>query len=129
MMAAAMIAVAISLAVASGLHLSGTAQGRSTPFNGTHAGIAEAVIGAVLFTAAILMFRRTEFARVIGIAAAGFAIAGFLVGLRFTTLGGHWPDIAYHLSVLPLLLAIVWILSRSDRKRHPTPTDPQELLS
>jgi hypothetical protein len=124
-----MISLALSLAMASGLHLSGVAKGRSHPFNPTHAGIAEAVIGAVLFVAAIAMLRRTNSARVIGIAAASFAIAGFLVGLRFTTLGGHWPDIAYHLTVLPILLASVLVLGRSDQGGHVTPTNPQESLA
>jgi hypothetical protein len=127
--AAVMICLAASLAVASGLHLSGAATGRSDPFNPVHAGIAEAVIGAVLLTAAIAMLRRTASGRAIGLAAAGFAIVGFLVGLRFTTVGGHWPDIAYHLIVLPILVALVLILGRSDRGGHLTPTNPQELLS
>jgi peptidoglycan/LPS O-acetylase OafA/YrhL len=124
-----MIFLAASLAVASGMHLSGVAKGRSAPFNPTEAGIAEAVIGAVLLAAAIPMLRRTASARLIGIAGAAFAIVGFLFGLMFTTLGGHWPDIAYHLTVLPMLFAIVLILGRSDREGHPTSRNQQELLS
>jgi peptidoglycan/LPS O-acetylase OafA/YrhL len=128
-LAAVMISLAVSLAVASGLHLSGMAKGRSARFDPTQAGIAEAVIGAVLLAAAIPMLRRTDSARVIGIAGVGFAIVGFLVGLMFTTLGGHWPDIAYHLTVLPVLLVIVLILGRSDREGRSTPTNSQELLA
>jgi Na+-transporting NADH:ubiquinone oxidoreductase subunit NqrB len=108
-----MISVAATLAVASGLHLSGTAQGRSAPFDAVHAGIAEAVIGVVLVAAAFAMLLLPAPARSIGIAATGFAVAGFLLGLRFTTLGGHRPDIAYHLTVLPVLLASLLILVRT----------------
>jgi hypothetical protein len=115
--AAVMISVAATLAVASGLHLSGTAKGRSAPFNGIHAGIAEAVIGVVLLVAAIAMLLLPASARPIGITATGFAIAGFVVGLRFTTLGGHRPDIAYHLTVLPVLVASLLILVRT--RGHP----------
>ena len=50
-----MIFVAATLAVASGLHLSGNAHG-STPFDADHAGVAEAIIGIVLASAAIAMF-------------------------------------------------------------------------
>jgi hypothetical protein len=111
--AAAMSFVAATLAVASSLHLSGTAKGRSAPFDAIHAGIAEALIGTVLFAAAVGMSRRPASARLVGAAATGFAIAGFLVGLRFTTAGGHQPDVAYHLSVLPVLVACFLILVRS----------------
>jgi multisubunit Na+/H+ antiporter MnhF subunit len=107
-----MIFESSTLAAASALHLSGLVHGRSAPFNGTHAGAAEAVIGAVLFGAAINMIRRPARARRVGLAATGFPIVGFLVGLRFTTLGGHVPDIAYHLTLLPVFVATVIVLLR-----------------
>lgn len=53
---AVMIFVAVTLAVASLLHLSGNVHG-SDPFDADHAGMAEAIIGVVLASAAIVMFR------------------------------------------------------------------------
>jgi hypothetical protein len=108
-----MILVAATLAVASGLHLSGAVKGRSAPFDSAHAGIAEAVIGAVLVAAALEMLRRPSSARLIGITATAFAITGFVIGLRFTTAGGHQPDIAYHLTLLPVLISGLLILVRT----------------
>jgi hypothetical protein len=102
--AALMVFEAATLAVASGLHLAGSVQGRSAPFNGDQAGIAEAIIGVVLVAGAVVMFRAPSVARTVGLAATGFAIAGFLVGLNFTTRGGHVPDIAYHVIMLPVLV-------------------------
>jgi hypothetical protein len=112
-----MIFEATTLAVASALHVSGLVHGRSAPFNAVHAGAAEAVIGAVLAGAAVAMFRGPALARTIGLAATGFAIVGFLVGLRFTTLGGHIPDVAYHVALLPVFIASVIVLLRAGRTR------------
>jgi hypothetical protein len=113
--AALMIFEATTLAVASALHLSGLVHGRAAPFNGIHAGAAEAVIGVVLAGAGIAMLRAPAPARTIGLAATGFAIIGFLVGLRFTTLGGHIPDIAYHVTLLPVFIASMIVLLRAGR--------------
>jgi hypothetical protein len=112
-----MIFESTTLAVASALHLSGVVHGRSAPFNGIHAGAAEAVIGVVLAGAAIAMLRTPALARTIGLAATGFAIIGFLVGLRFTTLGGHIPDVAYHVTLLPVFIASMIVLLRAGRTR------------
>jgi hypothetical protein len=114
-----MIFVAATLAVASGLHLSGSAKGQAAPFDATHAGIAEAVIGVVLAAAAMAMLRWIRSARLVGITAIVFAAAGFLVGLRFTTAGGHRPDIAYHLIILPVLVAMLFILLRTRCQTQP----------
>src|SRR5947208_2524637 len=110
--ATVMLLEAASLAVASALHLTGHVAGRSAPFDSDGAGIAEAVIGAVLLAGALDMLRRPHRARAVGLAATGFATAGFLVGLRMTALGGHWPDIAYHLTVLPVLIGSLVVLAR-----------------
>jgi hypothetical protein len=110
---AVMAAVAATLAVASVLHLSGQVAGRGPLFDSGDAGIAEAVIGAVLAAGALAMVRLPGRARTIGLAATGFAIAGFLVGLSITARAGHWPDIAYHLMVLPVLIATLVALLRS----------------
>jgi hypothetical protein len=114
--AALMVFVAATLAVASGLHLAGTVQGRS-PFNPDHAGVAEAVIGIVLAAGAVVMFRSPALARAVGLAATGFAIVGFLVGLNFTARGGHLPDVTYHLVLLPILVGGLIALLRAPSAR------------
>jgi peptidoglycan/LPS O-acetylase OafA/YrhL len=103
--------VAGTLGVASALHLSGNVHG-SAPFDADHAGIAEAVIGLVLAGCASIMLRAPARARTAGLAGTVFAIVGFGVGLSFTTQGGHAPDIAYHVVVLPMLLAVLVALVR-----------------
>ena len=110
--AALMIAEAATLAVASALHLAGNVQGRAAPFNPDRAGVAEAIIGAVLVAGAVVMFRAPARARTVGLATTGFAIAGFLLGLSFTARGGHLPDVAYHLTMLPVLIGGLIVLLR-----------------
>jgi hypothetical protein len=96
--------VASTLAGMSVLHLAGTF-GR-----GTDAGIAEAVIGAVLVAGAVALARGGD--RRAALAATAFAIAGFLVGLRFTIDDGG-VELAYHLAVLPLLVLTLTALIRA----------------
>ncbi len=108
-----MVVEALTLAVASALHLSGHVTGRSSPFDADHAGIAEAIIGAVLVAGAAMMIWLPGKARVIGIIVNGVAIAGFINGLTMTAQGGHLPDIGYHLVVLPLLIGSLLVLLRS----------------
>lgn len=114
--AALLILIAASLAVASIVHLAGHVQGRSDLFDADDAGIAEAVIGAVLAAGALVMLRAPGRARSAGLAATAFAVAGFLVGLGITARGGHLPDIAYHLVVLPLLIGGFIVLAREPRR-------------
>jgi hypothetical protein len=111
--AAVLGGVAVSLAVAAALHLAGRVQGRGAPFDADDAGVAEAVIGAVLLGCAVAMVRLPRRARAIGLAGTGFAVAGFLIGLTMTARGGHWPDIAYHLTVLPILIGSLAVLVRA----------------
>jgi hypothetical protein len=108
-------AIALSLAIASALHLSGHVDGRGVPFDADHAGVAEALIGVVLAAAAIALWRAGSHARRIGLWATGFAIAGFCWGLSITARGGHWPDIGYHVTVLPLLVLSFAALLRARR--------------
>src|SRR6516165_7378620 len=54
--------VAVTLGIASALHLAGLAHGRSGPFDATHAGIAEAIIGAVLAGGAVAVVRTPDHA-------------------------------------------------------------------
>ncbi len=99
--AAGMAFVAATLAVASALHLP------------NDAGIAEALIGVVLAGGAATMLASPRRARAVGLAATGFAIAGFLVGITETVEGGHAPDIAYHATMLPLLVLLLVSLLRT----------------
>jgi hypothetical protein len=105
---------AISLAVASTLHLSGQVHGHSKPFVAVHAGIAEAIIAIVLAGGAFAVLGASAHAKVWALATTGFAIAGFGVGLTMTTQGGDLPDIAYHLTVLPMLIISMFVLARAD---------------
>jgi hypothetical protein len=80
---------AASLAVFSGLHLTGAihAGDRSGAANG--AGIVEAMICVVLLVATFTLIRWPGVGRRIGLSALVLAIAGFIVGLTFTARGGQ----------------------------------------
>src|SRR5205807_9445750 len=93
-----------TLAVMSTLHLTGGLSGGSKPFSAPHAGVAEAIIGAVLLAGAAAVYRDRPEARTVALAAIWFAIAGFVLGLTFTIRGGGGIDIAYHVVMLPMLL-------------------------
>lgn len=95
---------AASLAVMSALHLTATLAGGPKPFESSHAGIAEALICLVLLSSVTALLRGFRHARTIALGALTFAILGFLVGLNFTVRSGHPIDVAYHATVLPLLL-------------------------
>jgi hypothetical protein len=115
-----MCVVAATLAVMSFLQLSGILAGGTKPFDRSDAGVAEAVICLALGYGAAGLLRRRPGAQTVALAATGFAIAGFLVGLRFTLDDGDAIDIAYHLSVLPILLitliALLRIRARGTRR-------------
>jgi hypothetical protein len=117
--AAPMAAVATSLAVMSVLHLTGTLGGETRPFNRSGAGIAEAVICLVLGYGVVRLLRQRTGAQAVALATTGFAIVGFLIGLRFTLGGGGAIDIAYHLSALPILLIALIALVRQRAQNTP----------
>jgi nitrate/nitrite transporter NarK len=104
-----MVFEAATLAVASALHLP------------NRAGIAEGIIGAGLLGGTLAMFRFPARSRTIGIVLNTFATIGFLNGLTMTARDGDAPAIAYHLLVLPLLIASLVILVRT---RDDTPDEP-----
>jgi hypothetical protein len=104
---------AATLAVISLLHLAGFLGGGSRPFRPTGAGIAEAVIGLALAYGAATLLRG---ARSIALATTGLAILGVVVGLNFTVRGGDAIDIAYHATMLPLLL-LTMVVQLRDRER------------
>jgi drug/metabolite transporter (DMT)-like permease len=107
--------VAATLAVMASVHLAGLLQG-SNPFRPDDAGIAEAVIGAALLVGAAALWRQTAHRWGLAVAATGFAIVGFVVGLSFTLRGGDAIDVAYHATMLPVLLLALAALVR--KKEH-----------
>ncbi|GAA2199900.1 hypothetical protein [Sinomonas flava] len=116
-LSALMILEAASLAVVSTLHLSGmTGEGRR-PYSPTSAGVAEAIIGVVLVAGAVALLRSPRRGRLAAQVATGFAVAGFIVGLTFTLLGGEPGDVAYHLIALPVLVATFVLLLIRTRPR------------
>lgn len=119
-----MVLIAVSLTVASIVHLVGHVQGRSDLYDARDAGIAEAVIATVLTAGAVAMVRLPDSGRAVGLGATGFAIVGFLIGLSITARAGHLPDIAYHLAVLPLLIAIFAALVRMRPSPRPNSSMP-----
>jgi hypothetical protein len=116
---------AASLAVMSALHLGGVLRGGSAPFRPGAAGLAELLIGLVLLAAILTLHYAPHRARPIALAALGFAILGFLVGLNFTVRSANTIDIAYHATVLPLLILTLALLLR---RRHPEPAMPHSPL-
>jgi len=104
--------VAATLVVMSALHLAGVLGDGWPPFDPDRAGIAEAVIAVVLAGGAVALARGVRWA---GLAAFVFAVAGFGVGLSMTIRGHAGWDIAYHATVLPLLLLALAQLGFSPR--------------
>lgn len=110
--AAVMVAEAASMAVFSALHLSGALHLGGDSARALPAGIAEAIICVALLSGVGAMLRRGPHARGVAIGAVSFAIAGFALGLSITVGGGATADLAYHATMLPLLLATLVVLLR-----------------
>ena len=110
---------AASLAIMSVLHLTGILGGGTKPFGRTDAGVAEAVICVALIGGAAALARDSSRGRLIALATVAFAILGFILGLNFTIQGGGAIDIAYHATVLPLLLVTLAALWRWPTARQP----------
>jgi hypothetical protein len=64
----------------------------------------------VLAAGAVALFCHPLRGRGPAIAAVAFAIFGFIVGLSFTISGGAAADIAYHVTMLPILIAVAVML-------------------
>jgi hypothetical protein len=109
---------AATLAAIAALHLGGVLADGSDPFDPFDAGVAEAVICVVLASGAAALLRRWPYARILALGAAAFAILGFGVGLNFTIRGGGAIDVAYHATVLPLLLVTLAALVRMPEERR-----------
>jgi hypothetical protein len=98
----------LTLAVAAVLHLTGADSSRS----GGGAGTAEALIFLALAFGAAALARRVAWGRSAALIATGFAIFGFVAGLTFTVQGGGAADVAYHVTMLPILIATLVGLTR-----------------
>jgi hypothetical protein len=113
--------IAVSLAVMSALHFAGVLVG-SEPFKPERAGTSEAVICVALAVGCAFLLMRWPRRRLVAIIAVLVAIAGFILGLTFTTRGGGAVDIAYHATVLPLLLVMLVVLLIRRRPARSTQT-------
>jgi EmrB/QacA subfamily drug resistance transporter len=115
---------ASTLAIMSALHLTGILAGGTSPFNRTHAGIAEALISVLLICGAAALAGYPAHGRSVALGTLGFAILGVIVGLNFTIQGGDAIDIAYHAALLPLLLVTLAVLWRGPSARPHAPPAP-----
>lgn len=113
--AALMLLLAVSMAAVSALHLSGMVGGNTSGNGEMSAGIAEAVICVAMLWGVSSLVRRGAAGLGVAIGTTVFAIAGFCLGLSITASGGYIPDIAYHATVLPLLLITFALLVRGSR--------------
>jgi len=119
--AVVMLAEAATFGVASYLHLDGRIPLGLTTITGEHFGrasVPEAVIGAVLAGGAVVVAVAPRWARTAALGATGFAALGVLVGLGFVLASGRphiAVDLAYHLTMLVVLLAGLAVLVRTGR--------------
>jgi glycerol uptake facilitator-like aquaporin len=111
--AAVMGFVIATLIVFSTLHLTGISNGGKPPHEVNRAGIAEAIIAAALIAGVIALLRDK---RRYAIGTIVFAIAGFGVGLSMTAREGATGDIAYHATMLPILLFTLVAAWRTPRR-------------
>lgn len=109
---------AATLAIMALLHLTGSVVGSSVD-----AGVAEAVICAVLMYGAARLMRGAPRARGVAIASVAFAIVGFAIGLGETVRGANAIDVAYHVTMLPLLALTLRALVRRVPRDKTTPVN------
>jgi hypothetical protein len=127
--AVVMLAAAATVGIASYLHLDGQIPLGFTTITGEHfsrVSVPEAIIGAVLAAGAVVVTVAPRRGRAVALGVVGFAVLGVLGGLGFVlassarvlpvAVAGGRPhiaaDLAYHLSVLVVLLAAILALAR-----------------
>jgi hypothetical protein len=116
-----MLAAAATFGIASYLHLDGRIPLGFTTITGEHFGrasVPEAVIGAVLAVGAVVVAVAPGRARTAALGATGFAAVGVLAGIGFVLTSSRphiAADLAYHLTMLLVLLAGLVVLVRTDR--------------
>jgi hypothetical protein len=106
---------ATTLAVFAVLHLSGALGPGSGSSSGAGAGVPEALICVALVLGLRALVRSPARGRPAALAATGFAIFGFIVGLTFTVRGGAPVDLIYHLTMFPVLVVTGLMLARGAR--------------
>lgn len=109
---------AATLAIMALLHLTGSVVGSSVD-----AGVAEAVICVVLMYGAARLMRDAPRARGVANASIAFAIVGFAIGLGETVRGADALDVAYHVTMLPLLALTLRALVRRVPRDNTTPVN------
>ncbi|MBV9279733.1 MAG: hypothetical protein JOZ41_06605 [Chloroflexi bacterium] len=92
----------------------------SDPFAG--AAIPEAVVGATVALGSLALWSGRSAGRGIALATTGFAILVTLYGLSVTLSGGRTADVAYHVSVLAVLLVSLGMLL-GERRRAIVPSE------
>ncbi len=97
------------------LHLTGILAGGQKPFDPKHAYRVEAIVCVLLAYGASTLIREPTRQRIARVT-IGLAILGFIVGLYFTLQGGDAIDVAFHATMLPLLILTLLAL------RMPTPS-------
>ena len=107
---------ALTLAVAAVIHLTGA--GSEPKATRAGAGIAEAIICVVLAFGAFSLLSELPWGRAAALGSTVFAIFGFVLGLTFTLRGGDGPDVAYHGTMLPILLFTAIALLRACNGPH-----------
>jgi hypothetical protein len=115
--AVVMLAAAATIGIASYLHLDGRIPLGFATISGEHfsrVAVPEAIIAAVLAAGAVIVTAAPRRARAVALGAVGFAVLGVLAGLGFALTGSPHiaADLAYHLSVLVVLLAALLALAR-----------------
>jgi hypothetical protein len=120
--AALMGVAAVTFWVASIIHFGATFSIGSTrvhdPFPG--AAIPEAIVGIVVASGALGLVARWRSGWRLAVSTTAFAIVVTLYGLSVTLGGGRSADVAYHVSVLTLLFAVLGMLVAGHRGRHRT---------
>ena len=122
--AVVMLVEAAAFGVASYLHLDGRIPLGFTTITGEHFGrasVPEAVIGAVLAAGAVVVAVAPGRARTAALGATGFAAVGVLAGLGFVLTSSRphiAADLAYHLTMLLVLLTGLIVLIRAGHGRR-----------
>ncbi len=96
-----------------------------TGFEHRQAGTAESLIAAVLLVGLALTWTHLASARTIGLAAQGTALAGTLVGVFTIAIGvgpRTVPDIAYHATIIAVLVGGLILAWRAPRQPLTPPT-------
>jgi len=97
----------------------------TTGFEHRQAGTAESLIAAVLPVGLALAWTGLASARTIGLAAQGIALAGTLVGVFTIAIGvgpRTVPDIAYHITIIVVLVGGLIVAWRAPRQPFTPPT-------